>query len=246
MASRIEQHVRERVAHLAWCPQHVQVEAVRQNGTAPREDSIHGSRQARGEGFHAAGELLRAGGLYEHVHVVGLDGIMHEAEPPRSHAAAKLRSSSRTSRTVRSEGRPRRTFNVTWHGKRAASGARLRCGSRGLGPGLRPAPPDDRPNAESRGDRDRADDLPLLHDQKHDRCLCQIRSHAQLDLRDVLNLRSAKTTDHERRQGHDHPNCKWKLESRTRRHLPGRLSSALATWEMSRDVARVEPRRPRG
>jgi len=33
---------------------------------------------------------------------------------------------SRTNFTLRSEGSPRRTFNVTWQGKRAASGARTR------------------------------------------------------------------------------------------------------------------------
>jgi len=53
-----------------------------------------------------------------------------KAEAAALARSARLRSSSRTSFTLRTEGSPRRAFNLTWQGRRAASCARARCVSK--------------------------------------------------------------------------------------------------------------------
>jgi len=140
MATRIQEDIGQRVPHLARSAQDMQVVAVREHGSAPPEDPVHGSCEPCADGLHAGSEIARAHGFDECVDVIVLNGIVHQAEAPAVARRSEAARSSRTSRTVRNEGKPRRTFNVTWHGNRAASGARTRCEWRGLGPRLRPAP----------------------------------------------------------------------------------------------------------
>jgi hypothetical protein len=116
------------------------VEAVRERRAPATEDPVRGSCEPRTEALHRAGEVVGARRLHDQGGVVALDAVVREPEPSRSHARRAALSHARTKRAQRSEGTSRRTRSVTWHGKHAARGGRRRCGSRGLGPGLRPAP----------------------------------------------------------------------------------------------------------
>src|SRR5215831_16519643 len=94
VTSRVEQHVGERVPHLARRAQHVEMEAVREHRSAPAEDPVHGSRDARTDGLHSAGEIACARRLDDQMHVIVLDRVMDEPEAPavarRSEAALEL------------------------------------------------------------------------------------------------------------------------------------------------------------
>ena len=94
MPSRVQEHVGQRVPHLARRAEDVQVVTIRENWTAAPEDSIHGACDARGDGFHAAREVLLAGRLDECVNVVVLDRVVNQSEAPalarRSEAALEL------------------------------------------------------------------------------------------------------------------------------------------------------------
>jgi hypothetical protein len=94
MASRIEKDVRQRVPHLARCPQYVQVVAVGENGSMAAEDAVHGSRQTRGDGFHAGREIPLARRLDDRMQVIVLERVLHQSKAPpvtsRSEAALEL------------------------------------------------------------------------------------------------------------------------------------------------------------
>jgi hypothetical protein len=78
----IQEDVRDRVTHLAWRAKDVAVVAVREHGSAPSEDPVHGSRKARTEGLHSRRQMLVVGCLDDHVNVVRLDRVVHEPEAP--------------------------------------------------------------------------------------------------------------------------------------------------------------------
>ena len=75
--------------HLPRRAQHAQVVAVREDTPAPPERPVHGECEARGEGFHAAGERLASGGLDDEVGVVVLEGVVDEPEASALAAAAE-------------------------------------------------------------------------------------------------------------------------------------------------------------
>lgn len=80
MAPRVEQHVGDRVPHLAGRAQDVEVEAVGQDGAAEPERSVHGSREPGAERLHPIREIARSRGLDDRVHVVALDRVVRDAE----------------------------------------------------------------------------------------------------------------------------------------------------------------------
>jgi hypothetical protein len=73
MAPRIHQHIRERMPHFSRRAKDVEVEAVGENGALAPEDAVHGSRDARSDGFHPTGKLSLAHRLDQHVNVIVLD-----------------------------------------------------------------------------------------------------------------------------------------------------------------------------
>ena len=77
---RVEEHVRQGVADLTGCPQHVEVVAVREHWAATAEDPVDGPCQARADRLHARGQIVGARGLDDQVQVVGLDRVMDDAE----------------------------------------------------------------------------------------------------------------------------------------------------------------------
>ena len=89
--SRVEQYVGERVPGLSWRAEDTQVESIREDGTSPSEHSVHGSGEPGSEGLHPTGELRSTRRLNDQVHVVRLDRILHEPEPPALSSAAEAR-----------------------------------------------------------------------------------------------------------------------------------------------------------
>ena len=94
MAARIEEAVGQRVPHFPWRAQHVQVVTVGEHAAAATEGSIHGSRKARANRFHARCEIARAPRLYDRVQMIVLNRIVNEPEAPalarRCEAALEL------------------------------------------------------------------------------------------------------------------------------------------------------------
>lgn len=92
--ARIQEDVRQRVAHLARCAQDVAVVAICEDRAASAENPIHGSRKARPDGFHPSCERLVARRLDDQVYVIGLDRVVGQVKPPaltrRSEAAFQL------------------------------------------------------------------------------------------------------------------------------------------------------------
>ena len=82
MAPRVQQDVRQRVAHLARRAQNVKMEAIREHRTAPREDAIHGSRETGGDRFHPASEIARARRFDERVQMIVLNRVVNEPKSP--------------------------------------------------------------------------------------------------------------------------------------------------------------------
>ena len=70
------------------------MEAVGEHRSASSKHTVHGSRHARSDRFHSAGEIVLAHGLDDEVHVVVLNRVVRESEAPavarRSEAALKL------------------------------------------------------------------------------------------------------------------------------------------------------------
>jgi hypothetical protein len=80
VTARIEEHVGDRVAHLARRAQDAHVGAIGQHPTRAPEDPVRRACEARGDGFQPTREIARAGGLDDQVRVVALDAVVHEAE----------------------------------------------------------------------------------------------------------------------------------------------------------------------
>jgi hypothetical protein len=76
---------------LTWRSKHVQVVAVCQDAAAKTEHAVHGSREARRDGFHSRSEILLVRRFDDRVHVIVLHRVMNESEAPavarRSEAA---------------------------------------------------------------------------------------------------------------------------------------------------------------
>jgi hypothetical protein len=52
--AEVQQETGERVPHLAWCPEHAVVVAIRQHLPATREHAVHGPRDPRADRLHPA------------------------------------------------------------------------------------------------------------------------------------------------------------------------------------------------
>ena len=53
----VEQDVRQGITDLARRSQQVKVIAIAEDGSASREDPIHGTRESRRDGLHPTGEI---------------------------------------------------------------------------------------------------------------------------------------------------------------------------------------------
>ena len=73
MATGVQEHIRERVSHLARPSQHMNVVAIGQHRTASTEDSVHRARHARADGLHSGGEIGLARRFDDRMQVVVLD-----------------------------------------------------------------------------------------------------------------------------------------------------------------------------
>ena len=113
VASRVEQHIGQRVPHLARRAKDPSVEAVGENGTAAPEDAIDRASYPRTDRLHAAGQVSGARRLDDHVYVVALDRVVDQtaAGAFAHHSKAALELPDEAPRA--SEGTSLRTFNVT-------------------------------------------------------------------------------------------------------------------------------------
>lgn len=80
MAPSVEQHVGQRVSYLARRAQHVKVVAIREHAPAAVEHPVGSTRETRADRFHAAREIVLAGGLDDQMDVIGLDRVVRRAE----------------------------------------------------------------------------------------------------------------------------------------------------------------------
>jgi hypothetical protein len=80
MPASVHQDVRDRVPHLPRRTQHMEMEAIGEDGAAPSEDPIDGPSQSSADRLHAVGEIERSRRLDDHVHVIDLYRIVNDAE----------------------------------------------------------------------------------------------------------------------------------------------------------------------
>ncbi len=81
VTSRVQQHVRNRVAHLARRAKDVQMEAIRQNAASQPEHACSRVRDARPDRLHARGEVAAGRCFNDEMNVVTLQRVVHHAEP---------------------------------------------------------------------------------------------------------------------------------------------------------------------
>ena len=141
VASRIQQDIRQRVPHLARRPQHVKMKTIGEHRPAALEDPIHGSRNARGNRFHAAGQVALARSLRNQVHVVVLDRVVREPEAPavarRSEAALELTHERNAAQRRQPAPDLQRDVARKTGGERRTSTPRMTRIQTGLAPGTR-------------------------------------------------------------------------------------------------------------
>ena len=77
---RVQKAVRQRVANLARGTQNVEVEAVGEHRAAAAEYAVHGSREARADGFHSRREIALARRFDDRVEAIVLYRIMNQPE----------------------------------------------------------------------------------------------------------------------------------------------------------------------
>src|SRR5262249_22852611 len=94
MTPRIQEHVSQRVPHLARGAKHVKVVAVHEHGPAQAEHTVHGASKASAEGFHSGAEIALAPCFDDRMQLVVLDRIVDETKAAalacRSEAALEL------------------------------------------------------------------------------------------------------------------------------------------------------------
>ena len=78
MPAGIQEHVRERIPHLARGPEHAHVISIREDGPRAAEDPIDGSREARPQRLHATTQGAFVIGFHDQVRVVRLDRVVNE------------------------------------------------------------------------------------------------------------------------------------------------------------------------
>jgi hypothetical protein len=78
--ARIEQHVRQRVAHLAGSSQSADVVAAEKYGAHSVEDAIDSSRYARADRLHPTSQRLPARCFDDEMQVIALDRELGDAE----------------------------------------------------------------------------------------------------------------------------------------------------------------------
>ena len=78
--ARVQQHVAERAVDLARGRQQVHVVAVGEHAPGPPCDAIHGPREPRADGGHAAAERAAIVRLDDEVRVIALERVVDEAE----------------------------------------------------------------------------------------------------------------------------------------------------------------------
>jgi hypothetical protein len=71
--SSVQEHVRQRVPHLARRAQRADVVATEERRPGALEDSIHSSRDARADGLHRAAKCLFVFRFEQQVQVIALD-----------------------------------------------------------------------------------------------------------------------------------------------------------------------------
>jgi hypothetical protein len=79
MPACIQQHVGQRVPYLPRSLQRTQVIPVRQHRPPPPEHPVHGPSQPRPHGLHPASQGVWPRRFHQHVHVVALDRVLHDA-----------------------------------------------------------------------------------------------------------------------------------------------------------------------
>ena len=141
MAARIEEAVGQRVPHFPWRAQHVQVVTVGEHAAAATEGSIHGSRKARANRFHARCEIARAPRLYDRVQMIVLNRIVNEPEAPalarRCEAALELTDELRAAQRRNAAPHLQRDVARKTGGERRTSTPRMTRIQTGLAPGTR-------------------------------------------------------------------------------------------------------------
>ena len=90
MVAYVEQHVRERRAHLPRCPQDTEMEAIREHSAAAMKDAIERPRESGADRHHATSQSGGIRGFDEQVGVGVLQAVVDEPE-----IAAVARASER-------------------------------------------------------------------------------------------------------------------------------------------------------
>ena len=120
--SRVQEHVRKSVPHLAGRSKNVEVIAIDEHRTTKTEDPVHGAREARSDGLHPRCEVLAARRLHDQMRVIGLDRVVHDSEAPalargvhasleltdESHVAQRRKPGARLQRHMARESRSER------------------------------------------------------------------------------------------------------------------------------------------
>jgi hypothetical protein len=110
--ARIQEHVSERVSHLARRLQRAQVVAPEQGQSLAFEHPVHGPGQAGSDRLHTAPERILSGRFHHEVHMIALDRLVADAELAAFAAGAHPRLE------VADEPAAAQRWNVTVHAHR--------------------------------------------------------------------------------------------------------------------------------
>jgi hypothetical protein len=80
MPARVQEHVGDRVSHLARRAQHAHVVAIGQDGSRTVEHAVHGSSEACSESLHPASKCALMLRLDDEVGVIRLQRVVHQPE----------------------------------------------------------------------------------------------------------------------------------------------------------------------
>lgn len=185
VAPRVEQHVGQRVSHLARRAQNAHVRSVVERAANTPEHTIDGPRESRRERFHAVRQIAGARGLDDRVHVIGLDRVVDQPEAPAlphaAEGALRLRDeSSRSQRRYLASHADRHVAGMP-RGERRAPGVPIATANAGLASCSRTAAAPARNGPEI--------EVELARPARHGRILtasCDECGHTDLDSRAVL------------------------------------------------------------
>jgi hypothetical protein len=110
--AHVEEHVGERIPHLPWRAQSLQVVPTEQHAAFAPEDSIHRPRDPRANRLHPSRESFLSRRLHDQMKMIALDRVVTDPEPA-SFANFAQAGSKRAQEATAAQGR-----DVPCHAKR--------------------------------------------------------------------------------------------------------------------------------